>query len=381
MAQILGSDSGSDFEQDLKKKNPKMSSSSSSSDASENEVSNEDNENNSDEEIHKENPKSKKKGPKTFSKKLTDATRSSMKNREHLLERTANKNAVSKSNGGVFTSPYFKKQPSSNSIPDFASRSLSLSESSSSEDENFEKSSKKPTFTKMKSPMKKKSPMKPSTSILSPKNESMSLHLSDEEEEVDFSAHLASIAKSQEIMNEPTKDKQKPDDVKPSPKKSSSSSIVKNDDIANLLAKGEGVAMDNLSDDDTEDKVKVEDENYENQAAIGTEPIQIELPHENAIRKRKKKGFDVEAWVRRELGRAQRELQMLKHQTHVLCLIGHLKFLNSFAAFPPVDHDAAQMCLASAMSVIPNAHYVHGKDLDLIRLSAFLGGCSQCGNL
>ena len=64
---------------------------------------------------------------------------------------------------------------------------------------------------------------------------------------------------------------------------------------------------------------------------------------------------------------------MLKHQTHVLCLIGHLRFLNSFAAFPPADHDSAQICLATAMSVIPNAHYVHGKDLDLIRLSAFLG--------
>ena len=39
----------------------------------------------------------------------------------------------------------------------------------------------------------------------------------------------------------------------------------------------------------------------------------------------------MEAWVRRELGRAQRELQMLKHQAHVACLLAHLRYLNSYA--------------------------------------------------
>ena len=99
------------------------------------------------------------------------------------------------------------------------------------------------------------------------------------------------------------------------------------------------------------------------------EPISIELPHnDNIFRKRKKKGFDVEAWVRRELGRAQRELQMLKHQTHVLCLIGHLKYLNSFAS----DHDSTELLLATAMSVIPPTYSVPAKDLDMVRLAAFV---------
>ena len=99
------------------------------------------------------------------------------------------------------------------------------------------------------------------------------------------------------------------------------------------------------------------------------EPISIELPHnDNIFRKRKKKGFDVEAWVRRELGRAQRELQMLKHQTHVLCLIGHLKYLNSFAS----DHDSTELLLATAMSVIPPTYSVLAKDLDMVRLAAFV---------
>ena len=99
------------------------------------------------------------------------------------------------------------------------------------------------------------------------------------------------------------------------------------------------------------------------------EPISIELPHnDNIFRKKKKKGFDVEAWVRRELGRAQRELQMLKHQTHVLCLIGHLKYLNSFAS----DHDSTELLLATAMSVIPPTYSVSAKDLDMVRLAAFV---------
>ena len=70
------------------------------------------------------------------------------------------------------------------------------------------------------------------------------------------------------------------------------------DNIASLLAKGEGVAMDKLSDDDSEDNTEAEDANEQSQAVVGTEPIRIELPHEKAIRKRKMKGFDVRAWPR-----------------------------------------------------------------------------------
>merc|ERR1712228_98088 len=104
---------------------------------------------------------------------------------------------------------------------------------------------------------------------------------------------------------------------------------------------------------------------------IKNEVISIELPNEGGIRKRKKKGFDMEAYVKRELGRAQRELQMLKHHGHVLCLLSHLRYLNSFAAFPPADHDSAQMLLATALSVIPTAHSVSSKDLTVVRLSSF----------
>ena len=77
------------------------------------------------------------------------------------------------------------------------------------------------------------------------------------------------------------------------------------------------------------------DENQQKQTEIKNEVISIELPNEGGIRKRKKKGFDMEAYVKRQLGRAQRELQMLKHHAHVVCLLSHLRHLNSYAAFPP----------------------------------------------
>ena len=88
MAELLGSDSGSDFEEDLKKKefhNPKISSSSSeASDDASDEYSDE-NVEDEEEELPKNKPKSKKSKIQNQRKPTTDA-RSLMKNREHLLE-------------------------------------------------------------------------------------------------------------------------------------------------------------------------------------------------------------------------------------------------------------------------------------------------------
>ena len=91
----------------------------------------------------------------------------------------------------------------------------------------------------------------------------------------------------------------------------------------------------------------------EGQPSVKEETISIELPHEDAIRKRKKKGFDMEAWVRRELGRAQRELQMLKHQAHVACLLAHLRYLNSFAGNFPFHKSQVQLPVLLALPHVP----------------------------
>ena len=75
---------------------------------------------------------------------------------------------------------------------------------------------------------------------------------SDEDEEekiVDFSAQLESIAKSQGIKLEDS-DVSKTQKKEYRPLKNPTSI---SDDIASLLAKGEGVAMENLSNDDSEE--------------------------------------------------------------------------------------------------------------------------------
>ncbi len=110
-----------------------------------------------------------------------------------------------------------------------------------------------------------------------------------------------------------------------------------------------------LSDDSEDDGESKEEEEIkkEETKAKGDVAISVEVPDEAFVRKRKKKGFDMEAYVKRELSRAERELQMLKHKSHVMCLIGHLKFVNSHLGFPPQDHPSAQVSLATALSIIP----------------------------
>ena len=91
----------------------------------------------------------------------------------------------------------------------------------------------------------------------------------------------------------------------------------------------------------------------------------------------------MEAYVKRELGRAQREFQMLKHQTHVCCLISHLRYLNSFAGFPPYSHDSAEILFSIALSIIPKVHSVPSKDLNMVRLASFVSwfkSAFQCLN-
>ena len=284
-------DSGSDFEDDLKKqnnnlKNPKISSSSSSEG-----------------EIEDEIPTPSPSPPLVSKEKLKslvpNKTKLLLKQREKMLEGKTKKSVPPGKSLAILPSS------SMNTL----SKSLALSESSDSESEEKPKIQS----TQVKKMSKKKTPkQKP---IVKSDSES-------DEEMVDFSSQLESLATQSQNFHE-----QK--DLKKSPKKSpmKNSSLLKPDslNIASLLAQaGEGVSLSDSENEETEVK-------NESQPEVKEETISIELPHEDAIRKRKKKGFDMEAWVRRELGRAQRELQMLKHQAHVACLLAHLRYLNSFA--------------------------------------------------
>ena len=293
-------DSGSDFENDLQKqnnnlKNPKMSSSS-----SEGEVEEED-------EIPTPSPSPPppQKNKEKLKSLVPNKTKLLMKQREKLLEgRPKKKNVSAKPSSSLAILP----SSSMNSL----SKSLALSESSDSDSE--------PENTNVKKFSKKKTPKQKAIVTERVKSESES-----DEEMVDFSSQLECLASQQSQTVQ----------AKTSPKKSpmKSSSLLKPDslNIKDLLAQaGEGVSLsDSDNDENTEDNDGVKKD--EVLSEVKQETISIELPHEDGIRKRKKKGFDMEAWVRRELGRAQRELQMLKHQAHVACLLAHLRYLNSFA--------------------------------------------------
>merc|ERR1712079_526150 len=155
LAALLGDESGSDFEKDLKKKksngflDPKISSSSSSEEISDENISEE----SADEELvwlPEDSVKIKKKNSNVANRKKVTDGRKLMKQRETLLEEKV-KNKM-KANG---LPVYFKKTiPKSNSMP--TNKGLSLSESSSSEDENEKPSQTltKVTAKKIKSPLK-----------------------------------------------------------------------------------------------------------------------------------------------------------------------------------------------------------------------------------
>jgi len=147
LAALLGDESGSDFEKDFKKKksngflDPKISSSSSSEEISD--------ENISEESADEDSVKIKKKNSNVANRKKVTDGRKLMKQRETLLEEKV-KNKM-KTNG---LPVYFKKTtPKINSMP--TNKGLSLSESSSSEDENEKPSQNltKITAKKIKSPL------------------------------------------------------------------------------------------------------------------------------------------------------------------------------------------------------------------------------------
>lgn len=313
-------DSGSDFENDLKKQNnnfknnPKISESSSEVSSGENE-----------EEIPTPSPSPPPVNKDKLKSLVPNKTKLLMKQRENLLE------------GKKKISNMQTKPKSSNILPSSSmktlTKSLSLSESSDSDSEDTPPASKKPPTQIRKSSKKKTTKLKP---VLEMKSDS-----DDSGEEIDFSSQLESLVASQTMTIESKKD------VKISPKKSpiKASSLLKPEpsNIAHLLMQAEGVSLsdsdENTEENDTKTEVKEENEKV-------PDSISIELPHEDAIRRRKKKGFDMEAWVRRELGRAQRELQMLKHQAHVACLLAHLRYLNSFAGiYQSFICDNTQSCV------------------------------------
>lgn len=90
---------------------------------------------------------------------------------------------------------------------------------------------------------------------------------------------------------------------------------------------------------------------------IPKEGIEVTLEMPDLYRKRKKKGFDMEAHLRRRLNRVRRELQVLVHKVHLLCWIAHGQYINSVLN--------SEILMAQCLSLIPSQHCYPSKHTNL----------------
>ncbi|KAL1459358.1 hypothetical protein WDU94_011346 [Cyamophila willieti] len=131
----------------------------------------------------------------------------------------------------------------------------------------------------------------------------------------------------------------------------------KNEDlnVKQLLALGEGVDTSQL-------------ENYEDESEKAPDykipdKVEITLDLPNAARK-KKKGFDLEAALKRRLNLVKKENQVFVHKVHLLCLLAHGLFLNKSL------ND--ENLIGVALSLIPSKHFCPPKHADITYLENFM---------
>ena len=112
--------------------------------------------------------------------------------------------------------------------------------------------------------------------------------------------------------------------------------VASMDSISKLLAQGEGVQPhENLTSDEEPLREPV----------VAMDGVEITVPVPEHLRKKKKKGFDVEAYLKREMAREVRELSLVTHKSGLVCLLAHVLHLNS------VTSDPGLQCLA--LSLVP----------------------------
>merc|ERR1711915_358254 len=78
------------------------------------------------------------------------------------------------------------------------------------------------------------------------------------------------------------------------------------------------------------------------------------------MKRKKRKGFDVEAYLKRQLGRARREIALLMHKSHIVCLLGHMLSMNTILSM----HELRGL----ALSIVPATHCHTESSLTLVRL-------------
>ena len=140
--------------------------------------------------------------------------------------------------------------------------------------------------------------------------------------------------------------------------------------ISDLLAMGESQDLLDQSDEgeDQEDVKKEDDFNSNNPQPSSSgvsDNLEITVQVPDHLKKRKRKAFDFEAHLRRELSRSQRQTQVWMHQTHILCLLGHARYLSECLNGPLVQ--------SVGLSLIPKAHVTEEPLLTPVKLSALVG--------
>jgi len=202
-----------------------------------------------------------------------------------------------------------------------------------------------------------------------------------EEEEEDSSQKLLALAGNLERMKDVwkempnssnsenvsphvsmTDDKKRTKKIKSASKHSTyrtyhSTNSINNESISKLLAFGEGV---------TEEQAEGFDENDAKPTAplVPKEGVEITIALPQHLRKKKKKGFDVAAFLKREMSRAKRELQVLMHKCHLTCLVANLLYLHTSLS--------TSMLKGVALSIIPESHNYKPQQLTLARLGSLL---------
>ena len=138
------------------------------------------------------------------------------------------------------------------------------------------------------------------------------------------------------------------------PKPQTSSAGANQDSVSKLLAMGEGLDVDENDLDDDED-VKA--------PILPKSAVEVTVPvpeHLRRKKKREKKEFDVEAFLKRELSRARRELLIVQHKAGVVFQLAHLLHLQTSLA--------SQTLQSLALSLLPPSHTATPATLTLTQL-------------
>ena len=114
------------------------------------------------------------------------------------------------------------------------------------------------------------------------------------------------------------------------------------DDISNLLVQGEGAPDEGEEGDGGE-------ADEEKEPLVSKDGVEITVAMPEGLKKKKRKGFDVAAYIKRKIGKARREVRiiiyyliqlidttilipnqvaLLQHQAHYVCMLAHLRHID-----------------------------------------------------